>query len=428
MEWKHSFRWHCSEEGRYVWGQDGYFIMEGKSKGGDTPEYCCRRFLTRPVSGDKISIELGVRFVLGKKYEISLLDSRGTPAVICRITADGWIRFQGEVDFVDSLSFLTWFRGRPCVDPDFIPGTTDPSVGKSLESDEMCLQFKDFDLSGGSFSFEAGGQGAHLVEGCLKSEVRDIAGIEFSASRADVPGNRIRLRYLRTADSKGAADDETFPIHWRAVPSITTGYPDDNTRGAAIRPVEGRWLECTGRYCWVKARLPMKLLRGEIVFCFRTPDISKESCLELHEHNGAMADSTWPIKIGINKGRFFSGFASQVNSTILNRPFWKSQQAIYNELSPQPDEVYEVRIKWSDRGTYRWWVNGTPMRFSGKAKTGRRFDFPELEVPGYDIPFTNSRVYPPFGGVDTLALHYGTVTHAHHTVCYGNFTVRPGDD
>jgi hypothetical protein len=288
----------------------------------------------------------------------------------------------------------------------------------------MDVRFLDFDFQRGAFSFSVGGQTESRAEGCLYSGVRVITSVELEARPSDVPGNRIRLRYLRAFDDGGAADEETYPVHWRTVPGIAAGYPDDNTREARIRPAEGRWLECTGEYCWIKAGFPFKARNGEITFCLKTPDVSKESCLELHEENGAMADSTWPIKIGINKGSFFSGFASIMDSRVLGRPFWKSQQALFDDIVPEPDTVYEVRIRWREDGTYRWWVNGKPMTFSGRAKTGHRFSFPGLELPGRDIPFTNERVYPLYGGIDSLALHYGEVTHAFHTVFYGDFVVR----
>ena len=394
--------------------------MGGEGKAEDIQ---CRRTLSRPIEGGGGSVRLGLRFILGSEYEIRFYDSRHNPAVSCCVDRSGWIRFRSGNELIDSGRFLTWFRGRPCVDPDFIPGTKDTKIAKSVETDEQSYIFREFDFANRSFTFELDGQDAFDAVGCIGPEIRDISAVELVSRGSATSVNRIRLRYLEVTDSEGKTEKESYPIYWWQVPAIPRGYPDDNTREARIRPVEGRWLECSGEYCWIKARLPAKLANGELVYHFKTPDISKESCLELHEENGAMADSTWPIKMGINHGRFFSGFASAIQSTVLSRPFFKSQQALFDDVIPEPNTDYEVRVRWSDKGTYRWWVNDTPMLFSGIARSGHKYDFPGITVPGQDIPFTNAFVFPPFEGIDTLGLHYGAVTHAYHTVCYGEFQV-----
>ncbi|MBM3449564.1 MAG: hypothetical protein FJX78_00970 [Armatimonadetes bacterium] len=419
------FAWHAADAGGlYEVGRDGYLVMDGNGLSGIE----CRRRLSAAMAGDG-AVAFRLRVVIGKRYAIRLLNDEGRAVAECRIDEDGWIRFAatpagGSAASLDTGRFLTWFRGRPAVDPAFVPGGLDPKTRKTIESDEHRFEFAAIEGAAGALTFTLDDQPALRVPGCLLAPNEGVTAVALIAEPSPEPGSRIRLRAFEEKPAGAPAVRETFPLHWQPIPAIPRGYPDDNTHAATTRPADYRWLACTGDYCWVKARLPGKLTTGEITFEMRTPDVENETCLELHEDDATVTQGTWPIKVGILQGKFFAGFASIVDSAVAGGGFWQSQQAWYPDLVPRPDTVYHVRMAWTADGRYRWWVNDTPMRFSGVAKTGEAFSFPDLEIPGFAIPFTNAAVRPAFGGIDTIALHYGYVTPSPHRADYGRIRIQ----
>ena len=416
------FNWHA-QTGSYRYGDQGYLVMD------DGPQHegiQCSRKLAKPITDSESTIELRLRVVVGKRYAIRLYSSTDQLAAQLVITEGGWLQFNRQVARVSTDFYLTWFNGRPVVDPDFVPEKSGAGA-KTIESDEHSFRFGDFGFEGGTFSFSFDGSDKKQIPATLKS---DIARLELVAFPCQDAGNRIRLKQFVQTDGKRLLEVETFPIYWEPVEAIPPGYPDDNTRAAATRPYGYHWLECSGEYCWVRGHLPHKLdgTEYELTFDLQTPDVDKETCVELHQDDGTMAQSMLPVKVGIIGGKFFSGFASRVTSSVLGKDFWKSQQALYPQIAPEPDKTYNIRIRWNNAGYYSWWVNDTPMRFSGIAKTGVPFSFPGYELPGFRIPFLNELVRRPFSGFDTIALHYGLVSPSSHVAYYGNFRVAPVDE
>lgn len=420
----HCFRWHAADtSARYYYGRGGYLVMDGSGAGGAGA--CCSRYLQEPITDSAGALEVRLRVVLGHRYALHLYDSAGGLAAKCHITPAGWITFSGPAGELDSGLFLTWFRGRPCVDPQFVPGTADPRQKKAIESDEHCFRFTNWDFDAHSLSLDLDGEQPRAVPGGLASTARDIVRFEVIAEPSEGPGNCVRVRAYRLWRGAQLVEEETYPIFWEPAAAVARGYASDNTREAVTRLKDYRWLECVGEYCWVKARLPFKAAAGELEYSFSTPDVSLESCLELHEQNGTLTEDMWPIKVGIIEGKFFAGFAVELVSKVTGRTCWQSQQAWYPEVMPEPERIYRVKIAWEPTGRYRWWLDGQPMTFRGVAKTGKSFEFAGFEIPGHEIPFTNAAAHPPYTGIDTIALHYGLVSDpVPHRVCYGDFKIR----
>lgn len=421
MDIVQQFNWH-SEAGAYRFGEQGYLVMDGQSHEGAQ----CARRLINPINNPHEEIELILRVVVGKRFAIRLYDSTDRLGVELLITEEGWLQFTHHDSSISTDCYLTWFSGRPVVDPDFVPHRG-MAGSKTIESDEHSIRFGNFSFEASRFSFSFDGRccGEYPV-----GQANDIARLEMVAFPSQEPGNRLRLKAFRHTDGDQVREHETFPIYWEPIDAVPAGYPDDNTLVAVTRPYGYHWLQCSGRYCWVKGHLPNALdaAEHELTFDLRTTDVGKETCVELHQEDGTMAQSMLPVKVGIIQGAFFSGFASRVTSSLLGREFWKSQQALYPQVIPQPNTTYAIRIRWSHEGYYRWWVNDTPMEFSGVAKTGMAFDFPGYETPGYKIPFLNELITKPFTGFDTIALHYGLVSPAEHVAYYGNFRITDHAD
>lgn len=417
MEIIQKFNWHA-QAGTYRYGDQGYLVMDGQGLEGVQ----CSRKLAKAISDGEGAIELRLRVVVGKRYAIRLYSSTDQLAARLVIREDGWLQIaRAPIDL-----YLTWFNGRPVVDPDFIPERSGTGA-KTIESDEHSFWFGDFDFKGRTFSFSFDSSAKRQIPATLSG---DIARLELVAFPSQDAGNRIRLKQFAQIDGKRLLDSETFPIFWEPVGAIPPGYPDDNTRAAVTRPCSYHWLECSGEYCWVRGHLRHKLTgpEYELTFDLQTPDVDKETCVELHQDDGTMAQSMLPVKVGIIRGKFFSGFASRVTSSMLGRDFWKSQQALYPQITPEPNKTYSIRIRWNNAGYYRWWVNDMPMEFSGVAKNGVPFNFPGYEIPGFRIPFLNELIKEEFSGFDTIALHYGLVSPSSHTAYYGNFRIASVDD
>lgn len=412
-----TFPWHA-QTGTYRVGAQRYLVMDGQGQEGVQ----CSRKLVQLINDRSGALELHMRVVVGKRYAIRLYSNRNELALELIIAEDGWLHASGPGGLVSTRFYLTWFSGRPTVDPSFIPEKGSVG-GKTIESDELSFWFGGFDFSSYrlSFSLDNG-----PIQQMQIAPVSDIARVDLVAFPSREAGNRIRLKKLMQFADDQCIDAETFPIDWEPIGKIQSGYPDDNTLAASTRPRDFHWLECSGEYCWVRGHLPCRLDgdQYELSFDLRAADIEKESCVELHQDDGTMAQSMIPIKVGIIRGQFFSGFASRVKSSLLGEVFWKSQQTLYPQITPVAGTTYHIRIRWNRRGYYQWWVNDIAMRFSGMAKTGDSFQFPGFELPGFRIPFWNELITKPFSGVDIIALHYGLVSPSPHVAFYGNFRIE----
>ena len=395
---------------------------EGEDKTG-IRGFRCRRELSEPLSQFGDAVEFRMRFLGGKKYFLRLFDDLDRTVAECRVDSDGWIRFSRVDGSLDTGRYLTWFRGRPCVDPDFIPGTSLTRLEKGIETDEHLIRLSGFDFQKQALEFTFDEEPTVQIANGMLCVTRNIACVELSSDPSDPPGARIKLKSFRRLAGTRVEEEDGFPVHWEPVPPLAYAYPGDKVHEAVTRPVEGSWLECEGRFCRVRARLPGKIKEGELTFRMSANNIYRESCVELYESNGTVGEGMWPIKTGIIRETFFHGYAARQYSAVAKREAWRSRQMKLKSPLPEADQIYEFRMRWKENGSYRLWIDHHPVAF------GVPFGVPfgvEMDSPSFDIPFTDPVVPQPFGGIDAVGLHYVGVRpdggpYEAHRVRYSGF-------
>ncbi len=189
-------------------------------------------------------------------------------------------------------------------------------------------------------------------------------------------------------------EEEVFPIHWKPWSKVAPGYPHDRMEATRTRPVDNRWLEITSPYGWTTGELPQSLSSGELECEFKTEDVRKEFVIETHQLDGidSVAESNWPVKVGIIFGRFFCEYAFTVYSDVTKRLHAAGDQAYCDEPVPISDKIYHLKIRWEASGRYRWWLDGVPMKFTALSRYTGEYQ----EIPGFE----DSRL------LDSLSLRY----------------------
>ena len=96
----------------------------------------------------------------------------------------------------------------------------------------------------------------------------------------------------------------------------------------------------------VKARLPEKIMAGELTVWMTTDNIYRESCVEFYESNGTVGEGIRPVKTGIIRERFFNGYAVRQYSSVVKREAWRSRQWKFDSPLQEVDHAYEFRVRW----------------------------------------------------------------------------------
>ena len=310
------FTWHDAGAGDYDFGKDGYLAMDGIRF--HRPIRCLRR-LKHAIRSSDGAIELHLRVVIGRRYFVRLYDGGGRMVVNCCLDTDGWVKLirgdgcDGGQEEVDTGAYLTWAYGYPAVDPAF-------SASHTVESDLHVLKFSNFDFGGGLFDFQFDATQIGSVDAFAHSGI-DVCDLELSSG--PVPGGsgstgRIRLRRLVQYDGSQIVEDERFPVYWQPVPAARTGYPTDKFYDTHVRPVDYRWLETCSPYGWLKARLPCRVLAGELCFDLTSDDVAKESVVVLMEYDETADVGEW-FEFGICRSRFCAEYSAGRHSDVLGR-------------------------------------------------------------------------------------------------------------
>jgi len=375
------FNWHdVSGNGKYAFGEDGYLVMDGS-----TCKIQCHRFLKKKIVDGTGILEVKMRVVFGKPYHIYFYDGADQLAMDCLIDSDGWIKFRRRDEYVNSGKYITYGLGLPCVDTEF-----SRPWWYAVESDEVIYRFGNFDFAKRNLDLTVTVPNLEekvTMENCLLTRASDISKLELQTGVAE-PGTRIRLRDYRQYKNGNIIDHEEFPYHWQPVPAPPDGYPHDNICETRLRPVGNRWLETSTFYGWVQVRMPL-LPEGELDYEIMTPDVEKESCLQLEEYRGSQL-FTCPIGVLIMNGKFGCTIPSgKRHSRVVNRDFEGIDLFYFDEPIPRPRQVYSIKIAWYKSCHFRVWIDGTPMKINDS----------------YDIPMTKRA--EDFRGIDTVNLHPG---------------------
>ena len=455
------FNWHDAiDSGTYEFGKDGYLVMDGSLEGVGREGIECYRFLKEPITEENGKVEVGMRVIpgkvwrfggenridIGKIYAIRLYDGDGEIMVDCRIDTDGWIRFMQsddeydgfrvkDVAKVDTGKAVTWCRGRVLVDPEltFPP----PQIPYGLETDLHSFGFQNFEFAAGTFGFCFDDDEPLIISGGLIGNGNEISKLELRAfcvhpySSGSHPALRIRLGHYREYREGGLSEEETFPIHWKPCGKVEPGYPHDRMEATRIRPVENRWLEITSQFGWITGKMPQMPSGGEVECEFKTEDVGKEFVIEMHQLDGidSVAESNWPVKVGIIFGKFFCEYAYTVYSEVTKKHHPAGGQALCDEPIPVPGKVYNARVLWEPSGRYRWWIDGIPMQFEAVSRyTGEHHQIPGFESGGFWIPFLSDLSRPHYRGMDAVGLHYGVAGREPHVSSVGRIRVRTLDE
>jgi hypothetical protein len=358
------FNWHdVGTGGTYVFGEDGYLVMDG-SRGAIK----CSRRLSQPLAGTQDAVELKLRVVLGKRYQIRFYTADGVKVVDCEVDGNGAVRFAGNGRVVDSGLGLRFMCGVPY---------TDPTKRKwyVVESDEHLLRFEGFDFGTNTFRFVIDDEEPIVISNCLCSETKRVERIELCTCDMAV-GSRIRLRKFVCRIDTRVVERETFPLYWKPISAPADGMPDDNVCDTIMRPVDYEWLETSTHYGYVKAGIP-SMLKGVIEFDMKTTNVSSESCLVLEEYQGIIKGGI--IQVGLLSGKMmlFTG------GKVMNPD---------QPIEIANDYVYRIKIAWDlEAKTCRMWLENQPMSFDGKQL------LPLLRLP--------------HNGIDTIQLHPGDAGH-----------------
>jgi len=368
------FNWHDDlGSGRYHFGDNEYLIMDG-SEG----RIKCSRLITPPlvVSGD--SIELHIRFVLGRSYGIILYNSSDQIVVQCVIDDNGWVSFRAGDRIFETGFFLTYSYGIPSVDNEF------RTQKCPLDSDEHLIRFDQFNLENDAFQFTLDDK-LITIEEMFENRMSEISKIELQTSKIEA-GSLIRLKCYRRKVEDKLLEEETFDWNWCPIDPPPDGFPYDHVSELSVRPMGYHWLETSTYYGWLKVRFP-KILIGKLDFQLMTPDIHRESVILLEEDDGTF-DQGQRLHAGILKDKFIVTGASKKYSHKFKKFFPKDAHIFFQEPKPEPKQIYCFRVGWNKQG-YRVCINNHLMKYQ------------DTEV----IPYQYS--HRPFKGIDTLTLHPG---------------------
>lgn len=417
-----SFRWDLSG-GTCIVGKNNFLEVE---RSGIEP-CILKRKLSKPIVDTAARAALALRFVIGKTYRIRFCTSSLKSVAQITIRADGWISYAANGKECLTAGYLTWFRGRPVVDPAFyIIDPAGPSY-KTAESDVHCLSFSTIDFERRSLTF-TWNHTAQTLENAVDPETEEISYLEILMDGNRNTGHIVWIESFTLEQNSAVIEHERFPIFWEPQPDRKPGYPDDSSTEASTCLRGCRWLECSGKYSWVIGHLPDSIAWElfELTFSFMARSVHQETCLEMHSRNGTMAQAMIPVKVGILQGKFFFGFASEVWSSILKAFFWKTQQAWVEEIEPEANKEYHVRIVCGRDGYYSLWINDIPIKFTGVSKTGFRLDPKKHTIPGYRIPYINEYIEDSTVQLTDIALHFGTLEKEVETVSmYGDIFISP---
>jgi len=384
------FNWHDSLGlGDYTYGEGGYLIMDGIKS---SERIQCYRFLKETIADYSGVVEVKMKVIFRKRYLLRLYDSEDKLVVNCCIDRDGWVKFLKsdtaipDANSINTHRYLTCYDGRPCVDPKFLPAYT-------LETDLHTFKFGNFDFEEGSFNFTFDAEKTITITGCFCSPGKDIKKLEFRtvplADSESGSTGRIRLQRYRQYKEGKIIDDEDFPFYWQPVPASLPGYPTDKYYDTEVRPVGNRWLEVSSIYGWVKAKLPCKVLEGQVEFEMMGTDVYKETAFVLMEYDRQADAGEW-MTVGISSNRIWCEYPNKMYSDVLKKYCRLGDIYSFKELVPVADKIYKVKVVWYKTGTYRIWIDGAAMKCKGS----------------YDIPFTNFHK-TKFEGIDCISLHNG---------------------
>lgn len=415
------FRWHITG-GACAVGKKGFLEIERAGK----EECVAKRELLFPLKDRGGELSCALRFVIGKEYAIRLYDAKMATVTQLCVLRSGWIVGVAGDKEIQTGYYLTWFRGRPVVDPLFFIQNPQDKSYKTAESDVHVFTFKEIDFARKSLVLGFDDQTKTLMS-VLQGEGREVAFLGLALVGEEGAGHIAWIHHIAQGDENGLVDRETFPVYWEAQGNVGKGFPDDSSSGATTSMADYRWLKCMGKYSWVIGHLsePIRATHWELSFDLKLTDVVKETCLEMHSFNGTMAQAMIPIKIGAIQGRFFCGFASDIFSELLGKTFWKTQQAWVDEIMPETGRIYHIRIECFGNGYYSWWINDIPVKFSGIAKSGYKLDSGKYILPSYRIPYCNQYVKGDLQDFTDIGLHFGAFTAEEPFVCYyGNFNLR----